>query len=331
MRRLLVIGIGAGDPEHVTVQAVGALNEVDVFFVVDKGPQNEELVRLRREICERYVREQTYRIVEIPDPPRDRTAPAYGTAVEEWRRRRAELWEHAIGEELGEDDCGAFLVWGDPSLYDSTLAVLDRILARGTVAFEHEVVPGISSVHALTARHRTPLNRVGRAVQITTGRLLAEGFPDGVDEVVVMLDADCAFRHVVGRGDGDLLGGLPGDRRRDPRVGRVARRGRGDRARPARGTGSQGLDHGHLPAAQAHGGLRATTRSRTRARRSRSGRSRPSARACRSRPGRAHARVRVEVAVAEPLGCQRGPDEDRRGAAHAGGAHLGGDRAQGRT
>jgi precorrin-6A synthase len=179
------------------VQAVGALNEVDVFFVVDKGPQNEELVRLRREICERYVREQTYRIVEIPDPPRDRTAPAYGTAVEEWRRRRVELWEHAIGEELGEEDCGAFLVWGDPSLYDSTLAVLDRILARGTVAFEHEVVPGISSVHALTARHRTPLNRVGRAVQITTGRLLAEGFPDGVDEVVVMLDADCAFRHLV--------------------------------------------------------------------------------------------------------------------------------------
>jgi precorrin-6A synthase len=197
MRRLLVIGIGAGDPEHVTVQAINALNEVDVFFVIDKSPETEELVRLRREICERYIREHTYRIVEIPDPPRDRTAPAYRTAVEQWRAQRAQLWERAIADELGEDGCGAFLVWGDPSLYDSTLAVLDQILARGSVAFEHEVVPGIGSVQALTARHRMPLNRVGGAVQITTGRrLAADGFPDGVDEVVVLLDADCSFRRL---------------------------------------------------------------------------------------------------------------------------------------
>jgi precorrin-6A synthase len=196
MRRVLVIGIGAGDPEQVTVQAINALNQAEVFFVIEKGHETDELVRLRREICERYIDEQTYRIVEIADPPRDRTTPAYRAAVEDWRARRAELWERAIADELEDDGCGAFLVWGDPSLYDSTLAVLEQILARGTVAFEHEVVPGISSVQALTARHRMPLNRVGRAVQITTGRRLAEGFPDGVDEVVVMLDADCSFRHL---------------------------------------------------------------------------------------------------------------------------------------
>jgi precorrin-6A synthase len=196
MRRVLVIGIGAGDPEHVTVQAINALNQAEVFFVIEKGHETDELVRLRREICERYIDEQTYRIVEIADPPRDRTTPAYREAVEDWRAQRAELWERAIADELDDDGCGAFLVWGDPSLYDSTLAVLEQIRARGTVAFEHEVVPGISSIQALTARHRMPLNRVGRAVQITTGRRLAEGFPDGVDEVVVMLDADCSFRHL---------------------------------------------------------------------------------------------------------------------------------------
>jgi precorrin-6A synthase len=200
MRRLLVIGIGAGDPEHVTVQAINALNEVDVFFVIDKSHQTEELVRVRREICERYIRDPNYRIVEIADPPRDRTTPAYREAVEDWRSRRAESWEQAIAGELADDGCGAFLVWGDPSLYDSTLAVLEQILARGAVAFEHEVVPGISSVQALTARHRIALNRVGRPVQITTGRRLAEGFPEGVDEVVVMLDADCTFRHLSDEG-----------------------------------------------------------------------------------------------------------------------------------
>ncbi len=202
MRRLLVIGIGAGDPEHVTVRAVDALNELDVIFVIDKGstrPEMQELVQLRREICERYIREQTYRVVEIPDPSRDRSASAYGAAVEEWRSRRAEAWERAIAQELDENGCGGLLVWGDPSLYDSTLAVLERILARGAVEFEHEVIPGITSVQALAARHRTPINRVGRPVQITTGRRLAEGFPDGVDEVLVMLDADCSFMGLADR------------------------------------------------------------------------------------------------------------------------------------
>jgi precorrin-6A synthase len=196
MRRLLVIGIGAGDPEHVTAQAARALNEVDVFFVIDKGGETEDLVALRREVCERYIEGSAYRMVAVPDPPRDRAAPRYGAAVEAWRSRRAEVWEALLRDELGDDGVGAFLVWGDPSLYDSTLAVIDRVLARGAVAFDHEVVPGISSVHALTARHRIALNRVGGAVQITTGRRLAAGWPDGVDDLVVMLDADCAFRRL---------------------------------------------------------------------------------------------------------------------------------------
>lgn len=197
MRRLLVIGIGAGDPEHVTAQAVRALNEVDVFFIIDKGVAADELVALRREVCERFVERPSYRIVEVPDPPRDRTTPAYGTAVDDWRARRAASWEALLGKELGEDGVGAFLVWGDPSLYDSTIDVIERVLAAGRVQFSYEVIPGISAVHALTARHRIPLNRVGGAVQITTGRRLADtGWPQGVDDVVVMLDADCSFRHV---------------------------------------------------------------------------------------------------------------------------------------
>jgi precorrin-6A synthase len=85
-------------------------------------------------------------------------------------------------------------VGGDPSLHDATVTVLGEILARGSVTFEYEVVPGISSVSALAARHRVGLSRAGRPVQITTGRRLADdGWPDGVDDVVVMLDAQQAF------------------------------------------------------------------------------------------------------------------------------------------
>jgi precorrin-6A synthase len=196
VRRLLVIGIGAGDPEHVTAQAVRALNEVEVFFIIDKGVAADELVALRREICERFVEDPSYRIVEVPDPPRDRATPAYGTAVDDWRAQRAATWE-ALLLELGEDVVSAFLVWGDPSLYDSTIDVIERVLAAGRVELEYEVIPGISAVHALTARHRIPLNRVGGAVQITTGRwLAATGWPPDVDDMVVMLDADCSFQQL---------------------------------------------------------------------------------------------------------------------------------------
>lgn len=198
MRTVLVIGIGAGDPEQVTVQAIRAMNRADAVFVIEKDDRTEELVRLRREILERYLEDgRRPRVVSLPDPSRDRSAAAYPSSVEDWRRRRADQWEQAIA---AEDGCCAFLVWGDPAIYDSTLAVLDDVLARGNVVFDHQVIPGISSVQALAARHRVPFNRVGGAVQITTGRRLAAGFPTDADDVLVMLDADCAFTEL----DGDV-------------------------------------------------------------------------------------------------------------------------------
>ena len=202
MRTVSVIGIGAGDPEHVTVQAVRALNAVDVFFVLVKGDEQRELVDLRREILARYVQEPSYRTVEVRDPPRTRgdTAALQRAAVADWRRRRAELYERLLRDELGEGQRGAFLAWGDPALYDSTLGVLDEVRARGAVAFELEVVPGISSPSALAAAHRIALNRVGGAVQITTGRRLAGGLPREADDVVVMLDADLAFQGLADDG-----------------------------------------------------------------------------------------------------------------------------------
>ncbi|MCX5374062.1 precorrin-6A synthase (deacetylating) [Streptomyces sp. NBC_00015] len=196
MRKIHVIGIGAGDPDQLTLQAVRALRSTDVFFVLDKGEVKSDLTRLRHDMLDTHLPDGGYRVVEARDPERDRRAggAAYSPAVGDWRSARAGIYERLITEELGEHESGAFLVWGDPALYDSTLAILQEVLARGAVTFEYDVVPGISSVSALVARHRTGLNRVARPVQITTGRRLAEGFPEGVDDVVVMLDAHQAFR-----------------------------------------------------------------------------------------------------------------------------------------
>lgn len=194
MRRLHLIGIGAGHPDHLTVQALRALNDFDVLFVVIKEDETAELVEHRRAIVARHRDAGPYRTVELEDPPRPwRETDDYRGAVERWRAARTGQWEAAIRDGLGDRECGAFLVWGDPSLYESTLAVITAIAARGAVPVDYDVIPGISSVQALTAAHRIPLNRVGRAVQITPARLLADGMPDGVDDVVVVLDAHTTF------------------------------------------------------------------------------------------------------------------------------------------
>ncbi|MFZ3352472.1 MAG: precorrin-6A synthase (deacetylating) [Xanthobacteraceae bacterium] len=196
MRKVFVIGIGVGNLDYVTVQAINALNEVDVFFIIDKGQEKEELVRLRKDICERYIRDKSYRTVETTDAPRDRRPSSYEPAVRAWHEQRADIYEQLIGEELCEDECGAFLVWGDPSLYDSTLRIIDNIIQRGSVTFEYEVIPGISAIQALAAKHKTTLNRIGRSVHITTGRKIVEGLPNNIDDVIVMLDADCSFKAI---------------------------------------------------------------------------------------------------------------------------------------
>jgi precorrin-6A synthase len=195
VRTVYVIGIGAGDPEHLTLAAVAAMNRVDVFFTIDKGEAKADLVALRTELLARHVH-RPYRLVEARDPERDRGAGSgrYAVAVAEWQDRREAIYERMIAGELGDDGRGGFLVWGDPALYDGTLRMLDRVRERGAVAFEVVSVPGISSVQALAARHGLVLNRVGRPFVVTTGRRLADdGFPPGVDDAVVMLDAAGAF------------------------------------------------------------------------------------------------------------------------------------------
>jgi precorrin-6A synthase len=188
---ILVIGIGAGDPDYLTVQAVRAVERAEVFFVLDKGEVKQELVDLRTEILQRYAPEA--KVVVGRDPERDRSSTAYVESVDDWRHRRADVCAGLIEQELTGDQVGAFLVWGDPSLYDSTLAILEDILARGVLRFGIEVIPGISSVSALAAKHRIGLNQVGKPIQVTTGRRLAKSWPAGVDDVVVMLDGQTAF------------------------------------------------------------------------------------------------------------------------------------------
>jgi precorrin-6A synthase len=184
MKTILIVGIGTGNPEHLTVQAINALNLADVLFIPDKGAAKADLADLRRVIVARYVTNPASRTVEYAVPRRDAANPDYGAGVDDWHAALATIFAKLLTD-VPDNGAGAFLVWGDPGLYDSTIRIVDRLRAHFTV----EIIPGITSIQALTAAHGIALNRIGEPVHITTGRKLG----DVVDDTIVMLDGQTAF------------------------------------------------------------------------------------------------------------------------------------------
>lgn len=195
MRKILLIGIGPGDPDFLTIQAIDALNRVDVFFVPDKGAEKAALRSLRTTICERFVERTDYQIATI-DVPQRAASGSYLDNVDAWHAELADRYRRQFEACLGDGQVGGLLVWGDPALYDSMLRILERVRAQG-VELDFEVFPGISSVQVLAARHKITLNEIGEPVLLTTGRRLAEGFPEDAGSVVVMLDGTQTYGRLV--------------------------------------------------------------------------------------------------------------------------------------
>jgi precorrin-6A synthase len=200
-RKVMIIGIGAGNPDYLTIQAIDAMNRVDVFFIPDKGAEKADLGHARRSIIDRYVRDRVFRTVEYSVPSRRQDSERYEGAVSAWHAEIGETFRRLIQDELSECETGAFLVWGDPTLYDSTLRILEHLRTKAGLDLDYDVIPGVSSIQALAARHRIAINEIGRSVLITNGRSLGKGFPDNVDSAAVLLNADKALRGADGELD----------------------------------------------------------------------------------------------------------------------------------
>jgi precorrin-6A synthase len=199
MIALTLVGIGTGNPQHLTLQAIDALNAADVILIPRKGPGKDDLAGLRREICKRVLRSPGPRLHEFDLPVRDVKNPDYQGGVDDWHDAIASVWDAEIRAALPDGGNIAFLVWGDPSLYDSTMRIAERVRARMTLSVT--VIPGITAIQALTAGHAIPLNEVAAPFVVTTGRRLRKnGWPKDADTVVVMLDGNCAFESLAPEG-----------------------------------------------------------------------------------------------------------------------------------
>lgn len=190
--KLDLIGIGTGNPDHLTGEAISRLHQADLVMLPRKGPDKADLADLRRGICARYLPD-TARVVEFDMPVRDASGD-YHAGVDDWHDAIARVWSDTLTAHLAQGGRAALLVWGDPALYDSTLRIAGRLKAAGQ-GIEVSVVPGITALQVLAAAHTIPLNTVGAPFLVTTGRRLRDhGWPDCADTLVVMLDGDCAFQ-----------------------------------------------------------------------------------------------------------------------------------------
>jgi len=193
MEQLVLIGIGTGNPDHLTLQAVKAMRGADLILIPQKGPDKSDLAALRHAMLAEHA---AHVPVAVFDMPKRDVSAGYLAGVDAWHDAIAAAWVAAIarvqdGQEFSQKiRTVALLVWGDPSLYDSTLRIASRLSPAPVVT----VIPGVTSMQVLTAAHAIAVNEVGAPFTVTTGRQLRDhGWPDGVDTLVVMLDGECSF------------------------------------------------------------------------------------------------------------------------------------------
>jgi precorrin-6A synthase len=187
---LTLIGIGTGNPEHLTLQGARAIREADLILIPRKGQTKGDLAGLREKIITSVSGDHPPRIAYF-DIPLRKADDGYHQGVDDWHDAIATLWRNTISGANPAPQSVALLIWGDPSLYDSSLRIAARLDPRPNT----RVIPGITALQALTAAHGIPLNDIGAPVLVTTGRRLRDqGWPAGCASVAVMLDGKCSFQ-----------------------------------------------------------------------------------------------------------------------------------------
>lgn len=165
-KKVYIIGIGPGDPKYLTLEAYEIIKKAKNFIIpLKKGPK-EELTKIREKVIEFCKEGNTdYRIIKVEFPERKKGG-SYKLEVESWRKEKASI----LAEILKDVDEACFLVLGDPSLYDGHIEIFKEVSKN--LPMEIEVIPGISTINLLSAKHKISLTKVAETLVITTPRPL---------------------------------------------------------------------------------------------------------------------------------------------------------------
>jgi precorrin-6A synthase len=165
-KKVYIIGIGPGDPKYLTLEAYEIIKKAKNFIIpLKKGPK-EELTKIREKVIEFCKEGNTdYRIIKVEFPERKKGG-SYKLEVESWRKEKASI----LAEILKDVDEACFLVLGDPSLYDGHIEIFKEVSKN--LPMEIEVIPGISTINLLSAKHKISLTKVAETLLVTTPRPL---------------------------------------------------------------------------------------------------------------------------------------------------------------
>ncbi len=180
MSTLYVIGVGPGDPELLTLKAVRLIKEMPVLFV-PKG--REDGTSLALSIVKGIVDLDRKKILELHFPM-IKTVGEEGSLSERWDRLADEMTQILM------DSDAAFLTLGDPCFYSTFFYLYDRLL-KLLPSLRIEIVPGVSSINASSARAAIPLGLASERIAIIPANYLSDKdgglqFVNGFDTIVFM-------------------------------------------------------------------------------------------------------------------------------------------------
>lgn len=142
--RLCGVGVGPGDPELLTLKAARLIREADVIVVPKKASHNRSYAR---SVVDDLIDPARQELMELVFPMKkdlDELVPYWRQAVDE------------IGRQLHIGKDCVFLTEGDPLFYGTFIYVL-KMMRQRYPEIQIEVVPGITSMTASTARTVMPL------------------------------------------------------------------------------------------------------------------------------------------------------------------------------
>jgi len=173
--KLYAIGVGPGDPELLTIKAIKILKNVSNIFSVTSSSESKSTAF---DIVSSYINSNC-KCTQLYFPmTKDETL-----LKKAWNKNALEVYKAL---RIGRD--AAFITLGDPSIY-STYSYLWQYLYTIDKHIEVEVIPGITSFQAASARLNIPLVTGDESLTILTGvngsKRLEEIFPIS-DNIVIM-------------------------------------------------------------------------------------------------------------------------------------------------
>ncbi len=141
---LYAVGVGPGDPELITLKGLRRLQSASVILIPQKDFSIESQAY---RIAKTYINPERQKILFLPLP------------MTKDLKRLNSAWEEILKKVIPVLEAGQDMVYilvGDPFLYGTFIYLFELLKSRNP-SIPIEVIPGISSIQAASARVQWPL------------------------------------------------------------------------------------------------------------------------------------------------------------------------------